>query len=161
MKKTLTLLVSLALTFYNGDNLPGKGDSILNDAILVCGYVNNHCLIYCHKDSDPDHLKFGFVHARILDFRIAVEPEYEDVYTCAGYNEGCLIWVKKGNKWAVFDIDSYEVISEFKYDKISDFREKSINNESHKGIYEAEVERDGKRESIQIEKYLCCSYYEY
>ena len=140
------------------ENLPRKGESILNDAIRVCGYVNSHCLIFYYKDSD---LKFGFVHARVLDFRIVVEPEFDDVYTFAGYNVGCLIWVKKGSKWAVFDIDSYEVHTDFKYDKISDFKEKSVDNETHKGVYEAEVEMDGKREFIEIEKYICSCYYDY
>lgn len=161
MKKTISILIALALTIslssFNGDKLPRKGESILNDAIKVCGSLNEHCLVFYYKGYDQ---KFGFVHARVLDFCIVVEPEFDDVYDF-GDNIGCLVWVKKGGKWGVFDIDSYEMKTGFKYDKISEFREKSIDSNTRKGVYEAEVELDGEIVTVSIEKYLCIWFYEY
>lgn len=80
--------------------------------------------------------------------------------TCDG-SDGCLMWVKKNGKWGVLDIDYFEMKTDFEYTRFSEFKEKSVDKNTHKGIYEAEVERDGKREVIQIEKFLCVCYYDY
>ena len=161
MKKILLLITSLMLfSSFTDNNLPRKGDSILKDAVKVCDYVPYHCLIYYYKGFD---LKFGFVQARNLDFEIVLEPQFDDVYefgTCDGSN-GCLMWVKKNGKWGVLDIDYYEMKTEFIYSRISEFTEKNINPDTHKGVYEAEAELDGKIVTVSIEKYLCIMYYDY
>lgn len=157
MKQILILAALMLFSSFTDGVKPKKGDSILDSHIRVTAEVN-HSFVFYYAGHD---LKFGFADKRILDCCIRIEPEFDDVYTFAGYNVGCLIWVKKGSKWAVFDIDSYEVHTDFKYDKISDFKEKSVDNETHKGVYEAEVEMDGKREFIEIEKYICSCYYDY
>lgn len=158
MNKLILIVLLILFSSFTDNNVPRKGDSILNDAVKVCGYVNNHCLIYYYKDCD---LKFGFIHARVLDFLIIVEPEFDDVFTASGYNVGCLVWVQKGSKWAVFDIDDYELKTEFLYTRIGEFKETSYDEEFHKGVYEAKAELDGEIVTVSIEKYVCSSYYPY
>lgn len=137
----------------------GSISSILKkEGIRVCAEVP-HGLVYYQEG----HEDFGFVSRRILDYRIAIPPVFDDVYVFGSEDGtgGCLIWVKH-EKWAVLDLDSFTLESAFIYDKIiSEFKEVSVDNERHVGVYEAQAERDGVRETVEIEKYLCSSYYPY
>ncbi len=157
MKQILILAALMLFSSFTDGVKPKKGDSILDSHIRVTAEVN-HSFVFYYAGHD---LKFGFADKRILDCCIRIEPVFDSVYIFSSQSEGCLIWVKNKNKWAVLNLDTYQLETDFLYDKISDFKEKSVDNETHIGVYEAEAERDGARETLRIEKYLCLSYYDY
>lgn len=156
MKQILILAAFMLFSSFT-DGFLKKGDSIVDSRVMVCNEIN-HSFVICYAN---DYSKFGFVDKRRLSLEIVIEPQFDNVYkfnTC----EGCLAWVEKDGKWGVLDIDSYKTDSiEFLYDAPSEFKEVSYDKNTHKVRYKAEVERDGKREFIQVEKYLCLSYYDY
>lgn len=160
MKKTIILIAVIFLFSSFTDGTYKQGTSIIKEGIRVCAEVP-HGLVYYEEGHEDEG--FGFVSRRILDYRIAIPAIFfQDVYVFGSEDGtgGCLIWVKH-EKWAVLDLDSFTLETDFIYDKISEFKEVSVDNERHVGVYEAQAERDGVRETVRIEKYLCSSYYDY
>jgi hypothetical protein len=155
MKKVLLAFMTLCLTSLPDYHLQ-VGDSILNPQIKLYGEVN-HALVFGYTDSEG----FGFVSTRIFDFRISYDAILDNLYIFGPDEPGCLVWVKIDGKWGVMDMDDYHMATPFCYEKISRFREVSVDYETGRGVYEAEALKDGVIDTIRIEKYLCAFYYDY
>jgi len=156
IKKVFLILIAFVLLSFSSDSCLREGDSILNSQIKIASEIN-HSFVFYYNDYD---LKFGFVDKRMLDFKIALEPQFEDVYQFDSC-DGCLVWVKKGGKWGVLDIDDFETKTDFIYSRISEFKEVSYDEEFHKAVYEAQAELDGEITTVSIEKYVCLKYHSY
>lgn len=153
MKKLLLIFLALTVTTLPDYHLQ-VGESILNPQIQLWGNVN-HALVFSYRDSDG----CGFVSTRIYDFRISYDAILDDVYIFGRDEPGCLVWVKLNGKWGVMDMDNYTMATPFCYEKISQFKEVSVDYETQIGVYEADALKDGVVETVRIEKDLCIYYY--
>ena len=158
IKKILIVCLAILSLSLVENMIINTGDSVLKDQVKIYGEAN-HSYIFCYKGYD----KYGFISTTTYAFKVAYQPDFDDIFWFSRYNDGCLVWVEKNNKWGVFDIDSYELLTDCIYDRPTDsyqFKEVSINKMTGIAIYEAQVSIDGKKDTLQIEKYYCCLYHE-